>query len=137
MNLGKLIKKHDQLFIRDLGTSDLHHAPSAIELKLGAYYSYDVNEDDDAVDLKDAATALLEYGIQPSTGSFYSVGHVDSDDDEEPWEDVEAFYGQCQLTGLQGDVAPCQYLDSENKVIDIEVGTWLIHTVLGKLAGAF
>lgn len=132
MNLGKLVKRQGEFFIRDLATEALHHVVSVQDLKLNEYYSFEVNENDDAVDLMEASKALMEYGIQGSTGSFYTVKN-DTDDAEE----AESYFGSCELTGMRGDIVPCLYLDTEGNIVEVNAGTWLVHSVLGKLAGAF
>lgn len=135
MNLGKLIRRNDGVFIKDLTNETRHYVPSYIEgtdLKLGEYYSFEINENDDAVDLVPADKALSDYGIQGSTGSFYTVKN-ENDDAEE----AETYFGSCELTGMRGDIVPCLYLDTEGNVVEVNAGTWLVHSVLGKLAGAF
>lgn len=72
---------------------------------------------------------LKDLGIEFNTISFYCT----KDDDE-----AESFFGTCDLTGIKGDIVPCIGIDSETgKVVEFEVGTWLVHGKLGKLAGAF
>lgn len=136
MNIGRLIKKHNELFIKDLASENLHHVENVTsELVRGEYYSYEINENDDAIDLIPAHAALKEYGIRADTGSFYNELN-DEDPSADPIE-AESFFGTCELTGMRGDVVPCLYLDTDGNVVRVEAGTWLVHSVLGKLAGAF
>jgi hypothetical protein len=127
MNIGKLVKGIGGTFIKDLSSGDLHHVDSN-EFKVGEYYSYEINENDDAVDLLHAAEALIDWGITPDTGSFYCT----ADDDE-----AESFFGTCELTGIKGNVVPCLYRSPKGDIVQCEFGDWLVHSVLGKFAGAF
>ena len=134
MNIGKFIRRNGTFFIRCLTTKELHHVEcSEGAFSLGEYYSFEINENDDAVELTHAADALQAYGIQASTGSFFTVRNEETNEPEE----AESFFGTCELTGMKGDVVPCLYLDTDGNVVSVEVGTWLVFTVLGKLAGAF
>jgi hypothetical protein len=139
MNIGKLVKRHDEYFVRDLTTDQLHHATATQALRLGEYYSFEINEDDDAVDIVAAADALLAYGIQASTGSFYNTLKEEDPEasDADEADEAEAFFGTCELTGMRGSIVPCLYLDTYGNVVVVQAGEWLVHSVLGKLAGAF
>ncbi len=135
MNFGKIINKGGQTFVRDLSSNDLHHVEGHTDATLGAYVTYEIDVDDNAVDITLAGLALLEYGIQASTGSFYN--ERSDDDDASDVIEAEAFFGTCELSGIKGDIVPCLYLDTDGNVVRVEAGTWLVHSVLGKLAGAF
>lgn len=129
MMLGKLVRKNGEYFVRDLTTEDLHHVPDASGLTLFGYYSFEVNEDDDATDLKPAADALRDYGVNPEFGSFYCTEECD---------EAEAFFGTCELTGMKGSIVPCRYRSADgSEVVTLRVGEWLVGSVLGSLAGAF
>lgn len=81
----------------------------------------------------DVLQMLKDLDIQASTISFYNVLTEDGEDAE----DAEGYFGTCDLSGMQGDVVPCLALNSKGKIISFEAGTWLVHGILGKLAGAF
>lgn len=72
---------------------------------------------------------LKELEINASTMSFYV--------DENGNEQSDTSFGTCEISGIKGDVAGCTYLDNDDNIQYIEVGTWLISGRLGKLAGAF
>lgn len=76
---------------------------------------------------------LASSGVNVHTISFYSVGGAVDGEAEE----AEAFFGTCEITGVRGNVVPCQALDADGELISFEAGDWLVHGVLGKLAGAF
>lgn len=73
--------------------------------------------------------ALDERGLRADTFSFY----VDAEGNEQG----DVSFGVCELSGVRGDLAGCVCLDTDDNLIFINVGTWLIHGHLGRLAGAF
>lgn len=52
-------------------------------------------------------------------------------------DDSEASFGTCDLTGERGNVVQCSALTIHGDVYHFEAGDWLVHGLLGKLAGAF
>ena len=73
--------------------------------------------------------ALQEMGLQPNTISFY----CDRDGQESP--DTE--FGDCEISGIVGDLVDCTALGIDGKIYSFQAGTWLVHGSLGKIAGAF
>lgn len=126
--LGKCIVRNKTKLIREDDTNRLFSAPE--HAVVGERYSFEVNEDDDAVDLQVESEWMTEcLGVDLRTISFYQTI-----DDEE----AETHFGTCDLTGMRGDLVPCIALDSETKeVVEFEVLASIVHSTLGKYAGAF
>lgn len=135
MLIGKLIKRNGEHFIKDVTNDCVHHVENADGLDLFGWYAFEINEDDEAVDLKPAREALIEYGIRPDTGSFYVTKPENESDSDAPA--AESYFGTCEISGMRGDIVPCLYLSTDGSVVEVNAGTWLVHSVLGQLAGAF
>lgn len=99
----------------------------------GEYYAFEVDEDDRATDLVPAADALLKTGIRPETMSFYCR----IDDDGNSVEEPDTSFGRCDVCGERGTLVSCVVLTTDDAVIELQVGDWLVGGVLGKLAGCF
>ncbi|NJO65363.1 MAG: hypothetical protein HC836_46905 [Richelia sp. RM2_1_2] len=75
---------------------------------------------------------LKDQGLQGSVFSFYS-----SIEDGVATEMPDTEFGHCDLSGERGDLVNCTTLDTDGNIVNLQVGTWLVHGHLGKLAGAF
>ena len=79
---------------------------------------------------RQVAKILKEMGVRPETVSFYVH-------EEDPDVSTEPFFGWCDISNVQGNVATCSALDTGGNVVFFDVGEWLIGGALGSLAGAF
>lgn len=77
---------------------------------------------------------LAEMGLQGSTISFYSTY---SREKGECVESPDTSFGDCEISGDVGDLVDCCALGDDGKIHNFQAGTWLVHTALGKIAGAF
>lgn len=128
IQLGKCVVRNKTKLIREDDSNRLFAAPE--HAVIGERYHFEINEDDDAVDLQIESEWMTEHlGVNLSTISFYRTK-----EDEE----AETHFGSCDLTGVRGDLVPCIGLDIEsNEVVEFEVLASIVHSTLGRYAGAF
>lgn len=72
---------------------------------------------------------LKDMGLRGDTISFY----VDKDGNEQ--SDVS--FGDCEISGIVGNLVDCTALGEDGKVYSFQAGEWLVSGHLGKIAGAF
>lgn len=77
---------------------------------------------------------LAEMGIQGSTISFYSTYDRET---KECVEISDTSFGDCEISGVVGDLVDCCALADDGTIVNFQAGTWLVFGPLGKIAGAF
>lgn len=77
---------------------------------------------------------LSEMGLQGSTVSFYSTYDADKG---ECIERPDTSFGDCEISGIVGQIVDCTALGDDGKVHNFQAGEWLVGGHLGRIAGAF